>query len=70
MMSTPFAFDTVESSMRVVVDGVDIRVAFSKDLHTKETLSLWSGRGMVALVLWVQTPIYSPGPSTLNPFMR
>jgi len=40
MMSTPFAFDTVESSMRVVVDGVDIRVAFSKDLHTKETLSL------------------------------
>jgi len=26
MMSTPFAFDIVESSMRIVVDGVDIRV--------------------------------------------
>jgi len=28
MMSTPFAFDIVESSMRTVVDGDDIRVAF------------------------------------------
>jgi len=33
MMSTPFAFDIVENSMRIMVDGVDIRVACSKDLH-------------------------------------
>jgi len=26
MMSTPFAFDIVESSMRIMVDGDDIRV--------------------------------------------
>jgi len=32
MMSTSFAFDIVESSMRITVDGDDIRVAFSKDL--------------------------------------
>jgi len=29
MMSTPFAFDIVENSMRIMVDGDDIRVAFS-----------------------------------------
>jgi len=41
MMSTPFAFDIAESSMRIMVDGDDIRVAFeiSKDLQ-KEPLSL------------------------------
>jgi len=39
IMSTPFAFDTVESSMRIVVDGDGIRVAFSKDLQS-EPLSL------------------------------
>jgi len=41
MMSTPFAFDIVESSMRIMVDGDDIRVAFSKyvDLQ-REPLSL------------------------------
>jgi len=39
MMSTPFAFDIVESSMRIMVDGDDTRVAFSKDLQ-KEHLSL------------------------------
>jgi len=30
MMSTPFAFDIVESSMRIMVGGDDIRVVFSK----------------------------------------
>jgi len=39
MMSTPFTFDIVESSMRIMVDGDDIRVAFSKDLQ-RELLSL------------------------------
>jgi len=39
MMSTPFAFDIVESSMRIMVDGDDIRVVFSKDLQ-REPLSL------------------------------
>jgi len=39
MMSTPFAFDTVESSMRITVDGGGARVAFSKDLQ-REPLSL------------------------------
>jgi len=41
MMSTPFAFDRVENSMRIMamVDGDDIRVAFSKDLQ-REPLSL------------------------------
>jgi len=34
---TPFAFDTVQNSMRIMVDGDDIRVAFSKDLCTKGT---------------------------------
>jgi len=29
MMSTPFAFDIVESSMRIMVDDDDIKVAFS-----------------------------------------
>jgi len=38
-MSTPFAFDIVESSMRIMVDDDDIRVAFSKDLQ-REPLSL------------------------------
>jgi len=27
MVSTPFAFDIVENSMRIMVDGDDIRVA-------------------------------------------
>jgi len=36
MMSTPFStFDIGESSMRIMVDGIDIRVAFSKDLQRK-----------------------------------
>jgi len=35
MMSTPFASDIVESSMRIMVDGDDIRVAFSKARSTK-----------------------------------
>jgi len=39
MMSTPFAFDIVESSMRIMVDDDDIRVAFSQDLQ-REPLSL------------------------------
>jgi len=39
MVSTPFAFDIVESSMRIMVDGDDIRVAVSKDLQM-EPLSL------------------------------
>jgi len=39
MMSTPFAFDIVKNSMRIMVDGDDIRVAFSKDLQ-REPLSL------------------------------
>jgi len=30
---TPFAFDMEENSMRIMVDGDDIRVAFSKDLQ-------------------------------------
>jgi len=29
IMSTPFAFDIVENSIRTMVDGDDIRVAFS-----------------------------------------
>jgi len=53
MMSTPFAFDIVENSMRIMVDGDDIRVACSKDLQ-REPLSLSSGCGMVILVLWAQ----------------
>jgi len=32
MMSTPFVFNIVENSMRIMVDGDDVRVAFSKDL--------------------------------------
>jgi len=32
MMSTPFAFDVVENSMRVTVDGDGVRVAFLKGL--------------------------------------
>jgi len=52
MMSTPFAFDIVESSMRIMVDGDDIRVAFSKDLQ-REPLSFCDQasrlEGMVAL---------------------
>jgi len=39
MMSTPFVFDIVESSIRIMVDDDDIRVAFSKDLP-REPLSL------------------------------
>jgi len=39
MMSTPFAFDIVKNLMRIMVDGVDIRVPFSKDLQ-RESLSL------------------------------
>jgi len=39
MMSTPFVFGTVENSMRIMVDGGDIRVDFSKDLQ-REPLSL------------------------------
>jgi len=39
MMMTPFALDIVESSMRIMVEGDDIRVAFSKDLQ-REPLSL------------------------------
>jgi len=39
MMSTPFAFDIVENSMRIMVDGDDIRLAFSRDLQ-REPLSL------------------------------
>jgi len=39
MMNTPFAFDIMESSMRIMVDRDDIRVAFSKDLR-REPLSL------------------------------
>jgi len=39
MMSTPLAFDIVESSMRIMVDDDDIRVAFSKGLQ-REPLSL------------------------------
>jgi len=35
--STPFAFDMVESSMRIMVDDDDIRVAFSKDLQREPT---------------------------------
>jgi len=35
-------FDIVESSMRIMVDGDGIRVAFSKDLQ-REPLSLYSG---------------------------
>jgi len=38
-MSTPFVFGIVEKSMRLMVDGGDIRVAFSKDLP-REPLSL------------------------------
>jgi len=33
IMSTPFAFDIVENFIRMMVDGDDIRVAFSKDRH-------------------------------------
>jgi len=33
MMSTSFAFDLVENSMRMMVDVDDIRVTFSKDLQ-------------------------------------
>jgi len=39
MMSAPSAFDIVESSMKIMVDGDDIRVAFSEDLQ-RESLSL------------------------------
>jgi len=39
MMSTLFAFDIVESSMRIMVEDDDSRVAFSKDLQ-REPLSL------------------------------
>jgi len=39
IMSTPFAFDIVEISMRIMVDGDDIRWVFSKDLQN-ESLSL------------------------------
>jgi len=39
MMSTPFAFDIVETSMRIMVDADDIRLIFSKDLQ-REPLSL------------------------------
>jgi len=39
MMSTPFTFDIMESSMRIMTDGDDIRVAFFKDLQ-REPLSL------------------------------
>jgi len=41
MMSTPFAFDIVESSMRIMVDGDDIRVAFSKDLYVSKSNHLY-----------------------------
>jgi len=54
MVSTPFAFDVVENSMRVVVDGDDIRVAFSnKDLQREPLRAcLWSGCSpVVTLVL-------------------
>jgi len=35
MMSTPFAFDIVESSMRMMVDDDDIRVAFSPKISKR-----------------------------------
>jgi len=34
MMSTPFVFNIVENSMRIMVDGDDVRVAFSCQLCT------------------------------------
>jgi len=33
MMSTPFVFGIVENSMRIMVDGGDIRVAFSLKIY-------------------------------------
>jgi len=39
VMYTPCAFDTVENSTRIVVDGDGIRVAFSRDLQ-RDPLSL------------------------------
>jgi len=33
IISTPFVFDILEKSTRIVVDGDDIKVAFSKDLY-------------------------------------
>jgi len=39
MMSTPFALDIEENSMRVTVDGGGVRVASSKDLQ-RESLIL------------------------------
>jgi len=63
--STPFAFDTVENSMRITVDGNDIRVAFSLK-NTKGTpelvIRLWHGYTIAILLRGPKTPIYSPGP--------
>jgi len=38
MMSTGIAFDIVENSVRIMMDGDGVRVAFSKDLQ-REPLS-------------------------------
>jgi len=67
LMSTPFAFDIVENSMNLMVDGDDIRVAFSKDLYIqKEPLSLSQA------VAWLHPfiPHVLATMAIMKPFMR
>jgi len=71
IMRTPFAFDIVENSMRIMVDDDDAHQSGLPQRSTKGTpelvIRLWHG---YTSVLGLTLPFTPHVLSTMNPFMR